>query len=271
MARRRISQSLRLGLLPSVLSLLIVGSALGQRGLTTPKAQPGQSLIMGNVPSSQPFHAAPPAPGVPGFEAGSRSNRVAPGHGNPAHQVHQHQHGGPIKRAVNRAAFLVHDWMIGEPERFHEPPLGYYVNTNMNAQAANGSQHEFTLYRADFYAGTARLTPAGTRRLVRMVKKLKNRAEPLMVEVDPWRPGLAEKRRSELLVTLAKSGQPVTSDQIVVGINPYFGERGNIASEYNRVYLRRSVEAPDAYPLPPSQTAGFSTGGVGGGGGGGQQ
>lgn len=168
-----------------------------------------------------------------------------------------HVHGGPVRRAVEHAAYAVHDHMIGEPERFAVPPLGWYVGNAFATQAANADQHWFTLYRSDFYAGTERLTPEGVRRLDRMVRRWHCWPGPLLVEFDPNTPGLAESRRLAVIGALGNAGAPIDPARLVVGGSPYLGERGALADEYNAVLLQRSIAAPTALSLPPLPGADF--------------
>jgi len=171
----------------------------------------------------------------------------------PPPRAHEHAqgHGGPIKRAIHHAGWLVKDRMIGEARRFQVPPRGFPVYQNFAANARAADLHEFTLYRSDFFAGTERLTPRGTQRLQRMARRWRKWNGPLLIEVDPWRPGLAETRRDTLASLLAESGAPISPDRLAIAGSPYFGERGALAEGYNAEFIGRSIEASGELPLPP--------------------
>ena len=59
--------------------------------------------------------------------------------------------------------------MIGYPENFIEPPLGYYVREQLSLQVAKADPHRFTLYRTDFLPGTDRFSPGGADRFNRCI------------------------------------------------------------------------------------------------------
>ncbi|WP_169972849.1 hypothetical protein [Tautonia rosea] len=171
--------------------------------------------------------------------------------------VHIHQP-GPIGRAVHHIGYTIKDRMVGEHERFNEPPLGWSVNRNFGAQQARASIHRFTLYRTDFLAGSEQLNPGGLRRLGRMVSLLHCYDGPMLVEIDPNRPGLAEARRLAVLELAASNGTVLEPDRLIVGGSPFLGGRGDLSEIYNGVVIDRSLRAPETYTLPPIPNADFT-------------
>lgn len=179
---------------------------------------------------------------------------------------------GHIKKAIHHIKFTIKDKMIGYPEYFDQPPLGYSVRQNMGAQVARAELHSFTLYRTDFVSGTDQLTQTGAARLARMAGRWDYWNGPILVESDPSRPGLAEMRRDTILTSLQGSGLAIDPSRLVVGRSPYTGLRGDIAggasviTGYDGIVINRSYAAPTALPLPPNQSAatvGDATGGSG--------
>ncbi|MEW4569798.1 hypothetical protein AB1L88_18190 [Tautonia sp. JC769] len=190
----------------------------------------------------------PPAP-LPGQASGL----VA---GPDAGAIHTHQP-GPIARSFHHIGYAIKDRMVGEHERFAEPPLGWSVNRNFGAQQAKAEIHRFTLYRTDFLSGSERLNPGGLRRLGRMVSLLHCYDGPMLVEVDPNRPGLAEARRQAVLELAASYGTMLDPGRLIVGGSPFLGGRGDLSEIYDGVLLDRSLRAPTTYPLPPLPNADF--------------
>lgn len=191
---------------------------------------------------------------------------VVPGH-------HHHAAGpGPIARAAHHAGFVVKDRMIGYHDQFAQPPLGFFVEANYRAQAARADTHRWTLYRTDFWADSDRLTPNGAARLARMASRSACWGGPLLVEVVPDRPGLAERRRDAVASALAQAGTAIGPDRLVVGLSPYLGLRGDLAGGpsviggYDGLVLDRSLAAPAALSLSPVQpaAAGLNPGSSGG-------
>ena len=62
----------------------------------------------------------------------------------------------------HHTSHTLHDKLIGYPENFIEPPLGYYVREQLSLQVAKADPHRFTLYRSDFLPGTDRFSPSGS-------------------------------------------------------------------------------------------------------------
>src|SRR6185295_11711690 len=55
----------------------------------------------------------------------------------------------------------LHDYFIGRPDMFYEPPPGYYVRNTIAMMRTKADPHRFTLYQTDFLPGTNRLSPSG--------------------------------------------------------------------------------------------------------------
>ena len=245
-----------------------VGQARGQEIPIPPPVIPPTVAAPAPAP---PFAPPADAPGamVPGLPPAPKAGMSAPGGpqmiappppptmmGSPGGPVHVHQP-GPIGRAVHHVGFFIHDRMVGEPERFVEPPLGWSIGQNFSAQAARASQHRYTLYRSDFFAGTERLTPDGLRRLGRMMAYLPRWGGPVLIEEDPNRPGLAESRRLAVMELTAANGTALDPSRLIVGGSPYLGGRGDLSEAYEGVLLDRTFRAPSTYPLNPIPNADF--------------
>jgi hypothetical protein len=229
-----------------------VEPARGQETPIPPPVIPPMAVPAAPKVAPVPPGAFPgPVPAAPGYPAPASPASVAP-----AGPVHVHQP-GPIGRAFHHVGYVIHDRMIGEPDRFVEPPLGWSIGQNFSAQAARASQHRYTLYRSDFFAGTERLTPEGLRRLGRMVTYLPGWGGPVLIEVDPNRPGLAEARRDAVLALTSSNGTFIDPSRMVVGGSPYLGGRGDLAEIYEGTLLDRSARAPAIYPLNPIPNADF--------------
>ena len=130
---------------------------------------------------------------------------------------------GLLPSLVHHSAHTLHDKLIGYPENFIEPPLGYYVREQMTMQVAKADPHRFTLYRTDFLPGTDRFSPTGASRFNLMYSRLHGWLGPVTVEWTPDEPGLAEARRQVVLATLQTAGRPIIPERVVIGPSPYPG------------------------------------------------
>jgi hypothetical protein len=197
-----------------------------------------------------------PPPSVPGVAGAMHVHESGPVAAPHAGAIHTHQP-GPIARTFHHVGYAIKDRMVGEHDRFAEPPLGWSVNRNFGAQQARAEIHRFTLYRTDFLSGSEQLNPGGLRRLGRMVSLLHCYNGPLLVEIDPNRPGLAEARRQAVLELAASHGTMLDPERLIVGGSPFLGGRGDLSEIYDGVLLDRSLRAPTTYPLPPLPNADF--------------
>ena len=165
---------------------------------------------------------------------------------------------GLFHRLLRHSAYTVHDKIIGYPENFIEPPLGYYVREQMSMQVAKADPHRFTLYRTDFLPGTDRFSPTGASRFNLMYSRLQGWMGPVLVEWTPDEPGLAEARRQTVLATLQRAGRPIIPERVVISPSPYPGAMGvEAVNDFNTIMNRRQ-QAPMTYPLTPQ--AGIYTG-----------
>jgi hypothetical protein len=151
---------------------------------------------------------------------------------------------------------------------FYEPPPGYYIRNTFGMMKAKADPHRFTLYRTDFLAGTARLSPVGATRFNLIASRLPGWLGPVIIEWSPDEPGLAEARRASVLATLATTGQPVIPERVVIGPSIYPGTLGTDAANYYNVMITRDTAAPSALSLSPATNSSlFGAGGGGGAGG----
>jgi hypothetical protein len=173
---------------------------------------------------------------------------------------------GLIHRAMRHVWHGLQDNLIGYPEEFVEPPLGAIRNEMTAQMVARADIHRYTLYRSDFLANSPLLTQDGARRLNEMAHRLPGWLGPLMIEVTPDRPGLAEARRDAVAEMLAKAGQPIGPERLVVGGSPYIGQPGTYAVNSHATLIQREVRAPMQYTVSPAetQTTSFIVGGNGG-------
>jgi hypothetical protein len=195
----------------------------------------GSLAVMGLI-STAAIAQVPPAPAAPG----------AP---------YDFSGGGPIRRLFSHSAHTLQDKMIGYPDAFKEPPLGYYVCEQFAVQVAKADPHRFTLYRSDFLPGTTQFSPIGASRFNIMFAKLGAWPGPINVEWTPDQPALAQSRRAAVLATLQRAGRPIEAARVVIGPSPYPGAYGveaigNITNAYFR-----SQAAGATFALPPAESA----------------
>jgi hypothetical protein len=162
---------------------------------------------------------------------------------------------GPIHRLFHHSAHTVQDKMIGYPEAFVEPPLGYYINEQFTIQVAKADPHRFMLYRSDFLPGTSQFSPIGASRFNIMFTRLPSAVGPVAVEWTPEQPALAEARRQAVLATLAQAGQPLVANRVVIAPSPYPGAMGVEATNNYMNTTNRNMQAPLGFALPPAESA----------------
>lgn len=211
-----------------------------------PFVAPGGEIIR-VAPAPEPTRMIPTPHGAPGPVIASP----------PMHAISPVQQPGPIGRAFHHMGFTIKDRMIGEPERFIEPPLGWSVRQNFLAHRQKADIHRFTLYRTDFVYEGEQLTADGLRRLGRMMSTLQFYPGPLLVEDDPTRPGLAEARREAVIALAAQNGDTIEPSRMIVGRSPYLGGRGDLSQIYEGVLIDRALRAPTVFSLNPNPNADF--------------
>jgi hypothetical protein len=165
------------------------------------------------------------------------------------------QRRGPIHRLFHHSAHTLQDKMVGYPQAFIEPPLGYYLNEQLAVQVAKADPHRFTFYRSDFLPGTTAFSPAGASRFNVMRTRLPGWLGPITVEWVPDQPALAQARRAAVLASLNEAGLPTGSERVVIAPSPYPGARGVEAVETNANSLIRYQLAAPALALPPTESA----------------
>ncbi|MGO9601065.1 MAG: hypothetical protein ACLP7Q_24055 [Isosphaeraceae bacterium] len=169
---------------------------------------------------------------------------------------------GFLHRWIHHSAHQLQDKFIGYPDRFIEPPLGFYVREQMTMQVSKADPHRFTLYRTDFLPGTDRFSPTGASRFNLMFSRIPGWIGPVTVEWTPDEPGLAEARRQAVLATLDGAGQPLTADRVVIGPSPYPGAISSESVNSYNVMINRGPAAFAAYPVTPQPAAySYSAGG----------
>ena len=96
---------------------------------------------------------------VTGLVAGGVLARAQPPD-DPPGPPQAYERKGLLHRWIHHSAATLQDKMIGYPENFIEPPLGFYVREQMTMQVSKADPHRFTLYRTDFLPGTDRFSPS---------------------------------------------------------------------------------------------------------------
>ena len=145
--------------------------------------------------------------------------------------------------------------MIGYPENFVEPPLGYYVNEQFAVQVAKADTHRFTLYHTDFLPGTSEFSPTGASRFNIMATRIPGWLGPITVEWTPEQPELALARRQAVIEVLKRQSQPILADRVVISPSPYPGAMGiEAAHNFGNTIIRSQMSAP-AFTLPPTESA----------------
>jgi hypothetical protein len=154
----------------------------------------------------------------------------------------------------------LHAKFIGYPEYFAEPALGWSLYQNMGRQKNKADVHTFTLYRSDFLAGTADLSPGGARRLGYMASRLAAWPGPVVIEWTPDQPGLAEGRREAVRVALQTANLGLEPGRVIVGPSAYRGITGPDAGNNHDALIFRNYTAPRQYSVSPTSTAEFGGG-----------
>jgi hypothetical protein len=162
---------------------------------------------------------------------------------------------GRLHRMFHHTAHALENDVIGYPDAFIEPPLGYYINQQFAVQVAKADPHRFTLYNTDFLPGTDRFSPVGASRFNLMFARLPDWSGPIVVQWSPEQPELAQARRQAVVETLASAGVPVTAERVLIGPSPYPGGMGTEAAGNAAATIFRNGAASQAFPLPPTESA----------------
>jgi hypothetical protein len=162
---------------------------------------------------------------------------------------------GPVHRLLHHSAHTFEDKVVGYPDTFIEPPLGYYVTEQLSVQVAKADTHRFTLYRSDFLPGTSLFSPSGASRFNLMFARFPSWLGPIAVEWTPDQPALAQSRRQAVLDAMQQAGQPILAQRVVVIPSPYPGAYGTEATNNYSNMIFRGVGAASAFPLSPTESA----------------
>jgi len=131
-------------------------------------------------------------------------------------------------------------------------PLGTYARGHELAQTAHAQQTAFVIHRHEWYQGSDKLGPDGRRHVNRLIQRLSNEPDPVVVErSEPdlkTQPDideaireasqLDETRRRNVVSLLATGGIPDADSRVVVGESPAEGLNGNQAPRIFNQILR---------------------------------
>ncbi len=162
---------------------------------------------------------------------------------------------GRLHRMFHHTAHALESTVVGYPDAFVEPPLGYYINRQFGVQVAKADPHRFTLYHTDFLPGTDQFSPNGASRFNLMFERLPQWSGPILVQWSPDEPELAQARRQAVVETLASAGVPGTPERVIIGPSPYPGGRGVEAVTQAANTILRNEAASSRFPLPPIESA----------------
>lgn len=162
---------------------------------------------------------------------------------------------GRLHRLFHHTTHTLEDTLIGHPDNFIEPPLGYYVNQQFAVQVSRADPHRFTVYGTDFLPGTDRFSPIGASRFNLMFARLPDWSGPILVEWTPDQPDLAQAHRQAVLDTLTRAGSPVLAQRVLIGPSPYPGARGVEATNQYMNSVFRNQAASHAFPLSPIESS----------------
>lgn len=174
--------------------------------------------------------------------------------------------GRPLRNMTHHAWHVLQRKVIGYPQEFTEPPVGFYINEAFAIQRNKANIHRFTLYKTDFLDGTNQLSPVGATRLNTMMTRLNGWLGPITIEWSPDQPNLAESRKTAIVGLLQAQGLPVIPERVVIGPSPYPGSLGAESGAQYGIMINRNQSATASYSLTPTSSGGFSSSGSGGGG-----
>ena len=137
------------------------------------------------------------------------------------------------------------------------------MNQTFTTMKAKADPHKFTLYKTDFLAGTAKLSPIGAARFNLMASRLPGWIGPITVEWLPDEPELARARRDAVVGYFQANQMPIAPDRVVIGASRYPGTFGNDAAGFHGNVSTRNQAAGSNFSLSPTQFGNFSSGGGG--------
>ena len=168
-----------------------------------------------------------------------------------------------LRSKLKHTYHVLQDNFIGYPDQFIEPPLGFYVNQTFTTMKAKADPHKFTLYKSDFLAGTAKLSPVGASRFNLMASRLPGWIGPITIEWSPDEPELAQARRDAIVGYIQMAQMPISPDRVVIGASRYPGTYGGDATNFYGNLSVRNQAAGSNFSLSPTQFGNFSSGGGG--------
>jgi hypothetical protein len=137
---------------------------------------------------------------------------------------------GPLKRAMTRFGWKLHDRVAGYPEYFGEPPIGTTELNHYVGHKRAAMPHRFLFYQSDFYTNTDRLTPDGQARLLRMMGDLDRWQGPIIVEPLLDNQALTERRQASVANLMATLGRTDATERVMVAMSPYQGVIGDYSA-----------------------------------------
>ena len=233
-------------------SLFLAGPAFAQAQV------PAEAALPGALPLSVPV-GPPPALGL-ATEGADGLEAVPPLTGADSVPCDCGRSPAHLRRFCQRTRTALQSKFVGYPAYFAEPALGWSLYQNMGRQKNKADVHTFTLYRSDFMAGTAELSPGGARRLSFLAGRLGAWPGPVVIEWTPDQPGLAEGRRAAVALALQTANLGVDPGRVIVGPSAYRGITGIDAGNNHDALIFRSYTAPRSYSVSPTSTAEFGGG-----------
>lgn len=188
-------------------------------------------------------------------DAGVTAAPAGPAAAAPAAPAQPCERRGPIHRLFHHTAHTLEDKVIGYPDAYYEPRLGFYDAEQFTVQVGKADWHRFMLYTTDFLPGTNVLSPIGASRFNIMLKRVCAWPGPVTIEWTPDQPAVAEARRQAVVAMLRQSGPSFVPDRVVIGPSPYPGGLGiEPANFYNNMTIRSQMASP-AFALPPIESS----------------
>lgn len=148
-------------------------------------------------------------------------------------------------------------------------PLGSTVRAHYQAMETNGEAADFILFRNDFVASTAALTPDGKDKIAEIAARMRSTPFPVLIErsENNSNPELDAHRRNLVASVLSKLGNP-DSDQRTIVATPYGNGYNSIQAEFNYYRFLFTNGGQNGNNGGGNNGGGFGGGGGGFGGGG---
>jgi hypothetical protein len=140
--------------------------------------------------------------------------------------------------------------------------MGTYTGTQVrrwqSAQVARAHADDFVIYISEWYLGGVTPGPYGQFHIEQIGRCLAHENYPVIIQVDPTKPGLNEARQAEIVGRLSLCGVPEPEKRVVIGHPAALGLLGDEAA---LVYMRLLYGG-----LGTGGGGGVGGGGIGGGG-----